>query len=303
VTIIATHPDVQIQVAIDEMHSRLEKIRLESGNPYVDLILERYAAGARAFCPGAFFAQDLNNRQNRLRDLIGGWPYTSDSHPWPKMDEDGLFMQPLIQIELTRAGNLLGINLGGGLLQVWGAAFRDFGEVLKRFKGPFLTRIIPMDDLSTPPSDFVPDIFSWNDGQFQLSTTGIEVLMIPSENCEFRTTPLVEWKTARPMFGTYWHLYNSLTLEEEDAMGGSDEYYPIATEIDDKLADSPLSMHQHSIYLGGLGGAAGGNEDPSFDVPLLIRLNDGGGFHFAVKLNADRQQKMNFEPVYRVRSC
>lgn len=301
-TVQAQHIDPNVQSAIDEMHLRINAIRKAKDDPIVDTILDRYAAGARPFCPGVFDAQDIANPAHRVVDLIGGWPYTSEEYPWPKTYGGPLWMQPLVQLRLAKVGQLFGAEIGDGLLQIWGPAFTDVDSVLEQLSEPFLTRIIPAQALKTSPSDFVPDSVVWDNGQFKSRNPDIQFLMNPSEDCEFLTNAVVDWQAARPMFGTFCHLYDVLTLDEQDDMGGSDEYWPIAEELDELLSSSPLSMAQHAVYLGGLGGAAGGSEDPSFGKSLLLRLHDGNGFHFAITLKVNKSQQLEYLPVFRIRS-
>jgi hypothetical protein len=297
------HTDPEVQSEIDDMLLRIEAIRKEKKSPIVGTILDRFTAQARAFCPGIFHEQDPGNPAHRIADLIGGWPYTSELHPWPMTYGGDLAMQPIVQLRLSKVGQLFGVPaIGDGLLQVWGPGFTDFETVLQNLREPFLTRVIPAHELGTPPDQEPPVGVRWLDGQFRPKFEGVQFLMNPSEDCVFRLAPLVDWQPTRPMYGTFPHLFNVLTLDEQDQMGGSDDYWPIAEEIDEKLSSSSLSMHQHSVYLGGLGGAAGGAEDPSFDQDLLISLCDGDGFHFAITLEVKRNSQLEYKPVFKIRS-
>lgn len=56
-------------------------------------------------------------RMDRLANMVGGWPYTSQKHPWP-MHGDRPF-PPFLQLNLKDISALSNKNLGDGLLQIW----------------------------------------------------------------------------------------------------------------------------------------------------------------------------------------
>lgn len=297
------HKDPQIQRSIKDMLLRIDSIRLERADKFVNLILDRFVSGVRNFSPGVFSIQDPKNKEHRLSDLLGGWPYVNDSHPWPLTRNANISMQPIVQLQLSTVGHLFSVPaIGNGLLQVWGPAFRNFDDVLKNLNNAFLLRIIPSQDLSEPAADNHPDDLFWDGFHFRPRDKQVEFLMNPSDLCVFSEKSLVVWQSVRPMFGVFCHLYNYLNLDEQDQMGGSDEYWPIAEEIAERTASSALSMAQHTVYLGGLGGAAGGSEDPSFGKDLLITLADGSGFHFAITLKINKNNELEYVPVFRIRS-
>lgn len=297
------HKDPKIQRAIKDMLSRIDLIRLERADPFINLILDRFVSGVRQFSPGVFLIQDPKNIEHRLSDLLGGWPYVNDSNPWPLTRDANFPMQPIVQLRLSTVGNLFSVPaIGDGLLQVWGPAFRNFDDVLSDLNNVFLLRIIPSEELSAPASNICPDDLFWDGSHFRPRDKNVEFLMNPSDSCDFSEKSLAVWQCVRPMFGVFCHLYNYLDLDEQDQMGGSDEYWPIAEEIADKTSSSVLSMAQHTVYLGGLGGAAGGSEDPSFGKDLLLTLADGNGFHFAITLNVNKDNQLEYTPVFRIRS-
>ena len=297
------HKDPKIQRAIKDMLYRIDSIRLEKTNPFVNLILDRFVSGVRQFSPGVFLTQDPQNIEHRLSDLIGGWPYVNVRHPWPLTYGTKYSMQPIVQLRLSTVGHLFGVPaIGNGLLQVWGPAFKNFDDVVKNLNNVFLLRIIPMDELSLPASDICPDDLFWDGSHFRPRDKLVEFLMNPSDSCVFSEKSLVVWQFVRPMFGIFCHLFSYLNLDEQDQMGGSDVYWPIAEEIAERTSSSVLSMSHHTVYLGGLGGAAGGSEDPSFGKNLLLTLSDGNGFHFAITLNVNKNNELEYTPVFRIRS-
>ncbi len=55
---------------------------------------------------------------DRKANMFGGHPFTSDKHPWP-LNESGNPHYPLVQIDLQQISDLLKMDFGSGLLQVW----------------------------------------------------------------------------------------------------------------------------------------------------------------------------------------
>jgi hypothetical protein len=116
--------------------------------------IEMYANVSRPFCVPQFLHFDRTNYHHRLEDQVFcGFPFTSKEFPWP-VENLGKHMQPIAQIDLVGASNLLGVNLGDGLLQVWGGV-----ESCK--KVDLLTRLIPADSLASELDWFYPDYAPW----------------------------------------------------------------------------------------------------------------------------------------------
>jgi predicted DNA-binding WGR domain protein len=80
----------------------------------------------------------------RDSDMIGCFPWTSESYPWPNKAAPG------IQVDLRRMSQLCGENLGDGLLQVW---FDAEGDIMD----PTVIRVIPRDivENESPDDKFV----------------------------------------------------------------------------------------------------------------------------------------------------
>lgn len=101
---------------------------------------------------------DASDPAHRLSDqMICGFPYTSLAYPWPH-DFNGGYMQPVAQIDLIRAGEALGEDLGDGLLQVWFSA--DPSKANKGSWNP-LVRVVPRAALSEPLDNFHPESPPW----------------------------------------------------------------------------------------------------------------------------------------------
>lgn len=54
---------------------------------------------------------------NRLGNMIGGWPFTSNELPWPH--HEGLPLPPFLQLNLEDLSKISTVDFGKGLLQVW----------------------------------------------------------------------------------------------------------------------------------------------------------------------------------------
>lgn len=288
----------QVQALLDEIAS----IKADHASPEAHKVLDVFVQGAKTFIPAQFLAQDALNPEHRMADLVGGIPFTSDAFPWPVTPGSGLHMQPIVQINLEFAGQSLKLDLGVGLLQVWASVFPTADELSDNLDDPFVLRIIPLDALQEPLNAFIPDFRPWTYPEDDPNFGTAGCLMQPSDDEDFKNQPMLKWDSARPMFGGFHHLYGVLSSSEAKALGGDDDYAQLAEDWASQLDFSEISIGWHSIYLGGLGGQAGGPEDPTFHENLLIRIADGNGFHFGIGLSHDRQGKPVFEPLFRIRA-
>jgi hypothetical protein len=82
---------------------------------------------------------------NRLQNMFGGTPFTSNDHPWP-INRTKRPYYPLVQISLSEVGKLVGRDLGTGLLQVW-VDVNDHKHFLSN-----LIRVISDEDLGSEPA-------------------------------------------------------------------------------------------------------------------------------------------------------
>lgn len=109
---------------------------------------------------------------NRLGNLLGGYPYTSEAYAWP-INDHGQPLFPLIQINLDEVNRLANENFGDGLLQVW----LDTND----FDLPSLVRVIDEKDLAdsiTSPSfdsSVFNDVDTWTQvcASFSLAPGGV----------------------------------------------------------------------------------------------------------------------------------
>jgi hypothetical protein len=149
----ATSPEVRKLLSPEYLYedamTRLRAFANLQEDSAIKKAVEIYADTSLPYCLPRFLRFDRNNPDHRLADqVVGGFPFTSKSWPWPT-NESGGSMQCLAQIDLDRAGRLLNWNCGSGLLQVWSPYLDDCEEVL--------TRVIPVDALSEQMDMTYPD--------------------------------------------------------------------------------------------------------------------------------------------------
>jgi hypothetical protein len=95
------------------------------------------------------------DRTNRFVDqVVKGFPFTSTKHPWPCLP-NGLYLQPIAQLDLIGASDKLGISLGAGLLQVWASPDLSDPKI----------RLISVGDLSDEVDEFYPPNAPWLDSE------------------------------------------------------------------------------------------------------------------------------------------
>jgi hypothetical protein len=182
--------------------------------------------------------------EDRKRDQWRGSPYTSTRWPWPKSEESGEFLSPAIQIDLRRASNLLSMDLGDGLLQVW------FDEA------DVLSRIIPRSDMEDA-ADEVPE-----------STVNSIYLF------EYDESYYIEWLPAGIMFprviDSFAHLLHAASGYDFEDENNLNEL--IASELP-VMVDSYFGCD--NVYLGGYWHALG-NEGGWAEWPEDPRLPNFG---------------------------
>jgi hypothetical protein len=133
--ILEKYADPKVRSDIEQIFLRMAQIRKERDSLIVGALLDGLCSGARNFCPGVFRSQDPGDPAQRISDMIGGWPYVSESYPWPMTYSGDLPMQPIVQLQCSKVIGLLGWPMvEGALFQVWGPAFRDFKVVLDNLR-------------------------------------------------------------------------------------------------------------------------------------------------------------------------
>lgn len=290
------------EVSPEQMHEQalllMNNFATQKDSPFVSQLVEKFSKVTRTFSLPTYLPQDHNIASQRTDDMVGGIPYTSDDHPWPKTRDSDLYMQPIVQLNLTNAGRVLGVDLGTETLQVWGPVAASINH-LSVDMGDFCTRLISKDQIDTTPSDFFPD---WKMAKGGKPTTVFHLGL--DQDSPAARKPRVNWSQPLQMFGSKQHLLEiawSDLRNESDAFGG-DELIDLADQFMDCLDASPLSAGSNTDYLGGLGGQSGGEYDPSYGENLLVRITDGNGFYFAIKWMNSGKKGLIFEPGFTIRA-
>jgi hypothetical protein len=134
----------------------LKAIASRQEDPVMRDCVNMYSKVSRPFCVPMFLPFDRASSHHRLEDQVFcGFPFTSAEFPWP-VEKLGNYMQPIAQINLAKASTLLGVNLGSGLMQVWGGI--DSGT-----KVELQTRHIPEHALAQDLDWFYPQQTPWLD--------------------------------------------------------------------------------------------------------------------------------------------
>lgn len=271
------------------MQDEIIKALLEVEYSEVKEALQIFASEGRPFALPSFKSQDRSSAKQRTADLLGGFPYTNDTYPWPVGGPDDLHMQPVIQVNLEEAGKLLNFDFGKGLLQVWSVVGKDaksFNTVeialdADKSKGVIL-RIIPVEEISKPPSDFFPDFAPWQKSGSPKNEGGLLFIKPDQHMAE---GSLVKWKQAKQwMYPTpFYELHNIEALvpnpaEVTEGVDGFDLFEELKAGVS-ALLKTPADGG--SCYLGGVRGYGDGRDaDPAQGFPVL--LNIGGEVNLSV---------------------
>jgi hypothetical protein len=236
-----------------------------------------------------FFTSLNTNENNRKSTLIGGFPFISKSHPWPLSPISSFSMQPILQIDMGVAGKLLGENFETGILQLWGCIAKsdDFSNMSS--DDLLSIKYIPASDLEADISEVFPEEAFWLKSQSELDGHSIEIAF-PFMPKEWVDGKLVQWGSPQTMYP----IPEMCSLEDtednatlfEDIFGGMDDEFITPETAPD-------------FYLGGLGGQAGGHEDPSSVNKLLVRLFNGDALHVGVTYHRNKKGAWVFQPFLR----
>ena len=180
---------------VNESELNLKKFKEKQKDFLAADFLEEYikAAERLTYAIPSFFKFDPKNPEHRVADqVICGFPYTSNSWPWPQ-DAAGKFMQPVVQIDLSNAGKILDKDFDDGLLQVWFSVEPD-----SKVKGSWdpLVRFIPRKSLREPLDENYPPDAPWNPSR---ESDLDEELVFGMPN-EIVSSARVEWITAGVMY-------------------------------------------------------------------------------------------------------
>lgn len=271
------------------MNKEIEKALFDIEYPEVKEALQIFASEGRPFALPSFKSQDRSSAKQRTADLFGGFPYTNDAYPWPVGGPDDLHMQPVIQVNLEETGKLLNFDFGKGLLQVWsvvGKNAKSFNTVemaldADKSKGVIL-RVIPVEEISKPPSNFFPDFTPWQKSESPKNEGGL-LFIEPDQH--MAEGSLIKWKQAKQwMYPTpFYELHNIEALvpnpaEVTEGVDGFDLFEELKAGVS-ALLKTPADGG--SCYLGGVRGYGDGRDaDPAQGFPVL--LNIGGEVNLSV---------------------
>lgn len=288
--------------AHDQALILMKEIAEQSASPFIIKLVEKFTHATRTFSLPSYSAQDATNPEDRRSDLLGGAQFTSDEYPWPQMADSGLYMQPILQLNMTTAGKILGMDLGTDTLQVWGPVAVDVYDLSTDIED-FCIRVIPEQSIAKAPSDFLPDWKVGLDVSKDVSNTVCFHLMFDDSD-ERSSQSKVTWGQPLQMFGSIQQLFDIAWAELRKDLYeyGSDELSEFAEQLMEQLESSPLMAENNTDYLGGWGGQTGGESDPSYGDNLLVRLTDQNGFYFAMKWELHPKKGLIFEPRFTIRS-
>jgi hypothetical protein len=269
-----------------EAVAKLNKlIRTQTGE--TKQFLEAYMESPASYCMPNFIPLDRDNPSHRIEDqVIRGFPFTSKSYPWPMTE--GSFHQPIAQINLKKAGELLGDYLGDGLLQVW----LEIDETEPHI------RMIPESSLSEPLDIFYPDNPFWED-----ELSGVLIY----RNFNDLPTPRIEWIPMGKMFpdpflthSDWWEIDLELDYDTVETL----------SEQIDKIG-IPMNMKSYFggdilLRLGGYPDADGNNSNliewPKYTTKgsiqpekLLLYISSSDMFSVAVTYSMNPNQEVTFD--------
>lgn len=276
-----------------EAESNLRKFKEKQNDSLTAEFIEQYIKVAERlpYAIPSFVEFDPNNPEHRVADqVICGFPYTSKSWPWPQ-DSAEKFMQPLAQIDLSKAGKILDRAFDDGLLQVWFSVDPD-----SKVKGSWdpIVRFIPRASLKEPLDENYPSYAPWNPSRTSDPDEdllfGLPIEIVPSAR--------VEWIAAGAMYPRPIKALDQWL--EDNALACSDEIEKIEKKVE-KLKVPGLGNcfdeKSRSLRLGGYVFGYGNEADliswKSNDDQLLLYVSVES-FAMAVTFSKDAIGKYTF---------
>jgi hypothetical protein len=289
----------QYQLDLDKINKCID----DAPSSDLKVFLQNYSQLSSPYVqPKRFKRQVLKDTNQRKVAMIGGYPFTSKTHPWPKDETHGNSMQPIAQLDLEEVGRLLSLKLGDGLIQIW----CPIDPALTQLFDPFLVRVIPKSDLIEDPLQDFPLNPVWLEKESPLDQvnedTDLEDLMY-GEPRKFlvllydviRQKPIIEWSEVGQMFPFEFALRDfNIDLPPDDL--------DINSDIFNSLLEKITCPFNGDIYLGGYGGAAGLDSDSTYISPskgrLLLRIPT----EYSLKIGLIARLSDNGPPQFEVRS-
>ena len=248
--------------------------------------LTKYLELSRRYFTPLYFPQDLDKKDDRICDLIGGFPFTSVDFPWPIDSKTGDYLQPIVQLSLSKVGKLLRKNFGRGLIQVWGYSTEAYGHC------SFEIITIPNGFKQHVLSDFFPNTIA----------SSLDFVELNQKN------PKILWRSGGAMFlgnfefvrinqdDAFSHLdsSDSKLIEMEFESFGEHSGFSIseAFEILDHMRNLPYS----GTYLGGHGGGPRSRGiDPQDGILILRFFNEENDCAYDLTVKSDGCGKYIFD--------
>ena len=248
--------------------------------------LSRYMLDRRPFALATQSAQDLKNPASRLSDIVCGVPFTSEKNPWPRDDESGLWMQPIVQLNLATLKEIFQVDWGAGILQVWGHVLRDV-KTSSLTEQSMLVRLLSARDIEEPLESLIPN---WrNEGGAKFFSYFDESSYVGQE--------VFQWYHAGDMYGSRQQLLEFCYDKVEDF---GDEEFEWLDGVMEAISESPLCGENNSDFLGGWGGRYG-VQDASYGDGLVLRISDGDGAVVAIHRQSGKTDESNFLVSYSLR--
>lgn len=277
--------------------SLMNKFAKDKGVEFISDLVYQYASSTRLFSYPEFHELDRNDMSQRREDMIGGLLYTNSKFPWPIMPSNGLYMQPIFQMNLENASSILSVDLGNGILQGWGPVAPNIHDLSVNSRD-FIIRHIAQDDLSNAITPESPDWKVLKDGK-SIIYHHMEI----SDNHPAFGKPRIKWGVPLKMFGSRQQFIETARRNFENELEdfGDDEFMDLADEFMDAISCSPLIGGYGANYMGGFGGQTAGESDPSYGENLLLRVCDREGFFFAVHWAREGNGGVRFKANFTLR--
>ncbi len=272
------------------MRAEIEKAIRDVEYPEVAEALRVFAGEGKPFALPKLKPQDRSSKKQRIADLLGGMPFTSDAYPWPTGGADALHMQPVVQIDLKNAGQLLGFDFGDGLLQLWSLVGKskeslnvvDMAFDVENYSG-LLLRVIPPHETSKAPSEFFPDFSPWTNLPGTASDPDSVLFIQASEAMSIGS--VISWRLSKELMYPIpqYETHNVMHVVPQPAEKSEDVD---ATELFEEFRAAAVVHLQsprinNGFYLGGVPDCSDDRiRNPAQYFPLL--LNIGGQVNISV---------------------
>lgn len=169
---------------------------------------------------------------DRVGNLVGGWPFTSEKLPWPFYD--GRALPPFLQIRLEDLSALSDVEFGKGLLQIW--ANHAHNEI----------RVVQADELLQQTSDVY----------FETGIIGVSEDEALFEELDFDVKPLAKRNAQIKKFGPpkttlipEFQLSSRYDLDDEEL---DEKYHPLLEEALSRLGQYFPGFRDSFYFFGAL---------------------------------------------------